>query len=143
MNTAKPVRYDLEIPQALEAMAGVHKAIDAEGLDRKLRHLVMLRASQINRCAHCVKMHTREARADGESNERLDRVVVFEQVSDFSEAEKAALAWTEALTTIDPRTDYKALRTRLRAHFTDKEIGLITANIAMINLWNRLQVSCY
>ena len=143
MNPAKPVRYDLEIPQTLEAMAGVHKAIDAEGLDRKLRHLVMLRASQINRCAHCVKMHMREARADGESNDRLDRVVVFEQVSDFSEREKAALAWTEALTTIDAKTDYRALRSRLRAQFTDKEIGLITANIGMINLWNRLHVSGY
>ena len=61
----------------------------------------------------------------------------------FDAREKAALAWTEALTTIDAKTDYKALRARLRAEFTDKEIGLLTANIAMINLWNRLHVSGY
>ena len=143
MSEARGVRYDEVIPDVLEAMRAVHTAIDAHGLDRKLRHLVLLRASQINRCAHCIKMHTREARADGESNERLDRVVVFEQVNDFSAAEKAALAWTEALTTIDARTDYGALRARLRAHFSEKQIGLLTANIAMINLWNRLQVSRY
>jgi len=143
MSDARAVRYEQAIPDILEAMAGVHTAIDAHGLDRKLRHLVMLRASQINRCAHCIKMHTREARADGESNERLDRVVVFEQVGDFSEREKAALAWTEALTTIDPRTDYAALRARLRAQFSDKEIGVLTANVAMINLWNRLHLSRY
>lgn len=143
MSDTRPVNYEQQVPDVLKAMGGVHTVIDARGLDRKLRHLIMLRASQINRCAHCVKMHTREAREDGESNERLDRVTVFEHVSDFSQAEKAALAWTEALTTIDPRTDYAALRGRLRAHFSDSEIGLITANIAMINLWNRLHLSRY
>ena len=141
MKDDNSIRYEQLVPEVVKALRKVNPAIDAVGLDRPLHHLVVLRASQINGCGYCVKMHTREARADGESNDRLDRVVVFEQVSDFSEAEKAALAWTEALTTLDPRADYKALRTRLRAHFTDKEIGLITANIAMINLWNRIGIS--
>lgn len=143
MTDARAVRYEQEIPDVLAAMGAVHNAIDAQDLDRKLRHLVLLRASQINRCAHCVKMHTREAHADGETSERLDRVVVFEQVSDFSAAEKAALAWTEALTVIDAKADYAPLRARLRAHFSDKEIAALTANIAMINAWNRLHLSRY
>lgn len=88
-------------------------------------------------------MHLREAREDGETQDRLDRLVVWTHVSDFSEAEKAALAWTEALTTLDHKTDYASLRGRLRQSFTDKEIGALTATIAMINLWNRVQVSAH
>ncbi len=149
MSENKAVRYDQEIPEVLQAMAGIHQVMtvpgsatgDATGLDHTLRHLVHLRASQINGCAHCVKMHTREARADGESNERLDRIIVWKHVSDFNEREKAALAWTEALTVLDGRADYAALRARLRGLFSEREIGLLTAEVAMINLWNRIQVS--
>ncbi len=89
----------------------------------------------------CIKMHTREAREDGETNERLDRVIVWNHVSDFDEREKAALAWTEALTEIDSKADLGALRARLRQHFSDKEIGALTAEVAAINFWNRMQVS--
>jgi AhpD family alkylhydroperoxidase len=135
------VRYEQETPDILAAMSGVHDAMDRHGFDRTIYHLVQLRASQINRCAYCVKMHTKEARQDGETSERLDRVIVWDHVSDFSDREKAALAWTEALTVLDARTDYGALRARLRQHFTDKEIGVLTAIVAMINLWNRIQIS--
>jgi AhpD family alkylhydroperoxidase len=121
------VKYEREIPDVLQAMAGVHRAMDAHGFDRTIHHLVQLRAPQINQCAHCVKMHTREAREDGERSERLDRLVVWKHVGDFSEREKAALAWTEALTVLNGVADYAALRARLREHFTDKEIGVLTA----------------
>jgi AhpD family alkylhydroperoxidase len=141
MNAGNAVRYEQEIPDVLDALAKVHQVLDAHGFDRKLNHLVKLRASQINGCAFCVKMHTREARQDGETNDRLDRLIVWRPVSDFNDREKAAFAWTEALTTIDEKTDYAALRTRLREYFTEKEISALTANIAMINLWNRTQVS--
>jgi AhpD family alkylhydroperoxidase len=141
MGETSAVRYDLEIPDILQAMGGVHQAMETHGFDRGLLHLVQLRASQINGCAHCVKMHTREARQDGETTDRLDRVVVWEHVSDFSEREKAAFAWTEALTRLDGRADLAAMRARLRAHFTDQEIGVLTSMVGMINLWNRLQVS--
>jgi AhpD family alkylhydroperoxidase len=113
----------------------------AHGFDRAMHHLVQLRASQINQSALCIKMHTKEARQDGETSERLDRVIVREHVNDFSEREKAALAWTEALTVLDRKTDLAAIRARLRAHFTDKEIGGLTSIVAMVNLWNRIQVS--
>ncbi|WP_437291816.1 carboxymuconolactone decarboxylase family protein [Sorangium sp. So ce406] len=141
MSEQSPVKYEQAIPDVLQALAGVHKVIDGYGLDRKLIHLVQLRASQINQCAFCVKMHTRDARQDGETNDRLDRVIVWEHVRDFSERERAAFAWTEALTVLDRRTDYAALRARLREHFSDREIGALTAAVAMINLWNRIQVS--
>jgi AhpD family alkylhydroperoxidase len=138
-----PVRLDLVVPDILPALLKVHEAVGGHGLDKKLHHLVHLRASQINGCAFCVKMHTREARQDGETSDRLDRLIVWAHVSDFSEAEKAALAWTEALTVLDHQTDYASLRGRLRASFTDKEIGALTATIGMINLWNRIQVSAH
>lgn len=122
-------------------MGEVHAPLDALGLERSLHHLAQLRASQLNQCAFCVRMHTREAREDGESNERLDRLVVWDHCNDFTPREKAALAWTEALTRLDRRTDYAALRTSLREHFSEVEIGALTATVAMINLWNRIQIS--
>ncbi len=141
MNDTRAIKYEQEIPDVLQAMAEVHKVMNGHSLDHKIRHLVHLRASQINGCAFCIKMHTREAREDGETSERLDRVIVWNHVSDFDEREKSALAWTEALTEIDSKTDLGALRARLRQHFSDKEIGALTAEVAAINFWNRIQVS--
>ncbi len=141
MNQASPLNYQQVIPDVINAMGEVHTPLDAVGLERGLHHLVQLRASQLNQCAFCVKMHTREAREDGETSERLDRLVVWDHCNDFTPREKAALAWTEALTQLDRRTDYAALRTHLREHFSDVEIGALTATVAMINLWNRIQIS--
>lgn len=141
MNDKRPVRYENEIPNVMDSLANVHQVMGAYKFDRVIHHLVQLRASQINSCAFCIKMHTREAREDGESNERIDRVIVWNQVSDFSEREKAALAWTEALTLLESNSDLGALRARLRNHFSEEEIGILTATIGMINLWNRINVS--
>jgi AhpD family alkylhydroperoxidase len=141
MSDTKAVSYEKEIPDVLQALADVHDVMDAHGLNRLLHHLVLLRASQINRCGFCVKMHTREAREDGETSTRLDRVIVWNQVNDFTEQEKAALAWTEALTELDPKTDLGPLRAGLREHFNEKEIGILTATVGMINLWNRIAIS--
>lgn len=141
MATQEAVNYQAEIPKIMSAMVAVHETILAEGFDRTIHHLVQLRASQINRCGFCVKMHTGEAREDGETSERLDRVIVWDQVSDFSEREQAALAWTEALTELTPAERLGEHRARLREHFSDKEIGTLTAAIAMINLWNRINIS--
>lgn len=141
--TNKPVNHYKNVPNVFVALEKVHVAIDEHGLDRMLHHLVQLRASQLNGCAYCVKMHTKEARDDGETNERLDRLVVWDHVSDFLAKERAALAWTEALTQIERNTDYGALRAELRAHFSDAEISALTTTVAMINLWNRIQVSAH
>ncbi|HKV00374.1 MAG TPA: carboxymuconolactone decarboxylase family protein [Vineibacter sp.] len=141
MSETSAVKYEQVMGDVLQAMAGVHKVMDTHGFDRTLQHLVQLRASQINGCAFCIKMHTREARQDGETSDRLDRVIVWRHVHDFTEREKAALAWTEALTVIDGKADLAPIRARLRQHFSEEEIGVLTAIVAMINLWNRIQVS--
>lgn len=135
--------YQRQVPQILKTLVASEQAIAAGGLDPLLRHLVKLRASQINGCAFCVKMHLGEARKDGEAAERLDRLVVWRHVDDFSEREKAALAWTEALTRLEPDADRSALKQRLAQSFSDPEIAALTATIAMINLWNRLQVAAH
>ncbi|MCG8509784.1 MAG: carboxymuconolactone decarboxylase family protein [Rhodospirillales bacterium] len=114
VNDTQAVNYEQEIGELLKSMADVHVVLDKLGLEPSLRHLVLPRASQINRCGFCVEMHTREAREDGETDERLDRVIVWDQVKDFSDREKAALAWTKALTELDNNTDRGALRAELR-----------------------------
>lgn len=141
MTTANPINYQDFIPSVLQRFVAASGEIGKSDLDPKLHHLLDLRASQINQCAYCVKMHNKEALDDGESQERLQRLTVWRNVEDFTPAEKAALAWTEALTNLDPKTDYSVLRADLRSHFSDGEISAITSSVAMINLWNRIQVS--
>jgi AhpD family alkylhydroperoxidase len=141
MNPTSPVKYEQEIPNIFQAMQDVHKVMGSYELDRTIANLVHIRASQINGCAHCIKMHLKEARHDGENNDRLDRVIVWRHVHDFNAREKAALAWTEALTYLEDDTDLAPLRAQLREHFSEKEIGVLTAEIGMINLWNRIAVS--
>lgn len=143
MNTTKPVNYQQEIPELPKTMAAVNQLIGDLNFDRTIYHLVQMRASQINRCGFCVNMHADEAREHGETSARLDRLTVWDQVNHFTEKEKAALAWTEALTSLDGKTDLGALRVRLREHFTDKEIGMLTSTVAMINLWNRLMIAAH
>ena len=135
--------YQRQIPEIMKAVIASEQTIAASGLDPMLRHLVKLRASQINGCAFCVKMHLAEARKDGETQERLDRLVVWRHVDDFSEREKAALVWTEALTTLDSAADHTDLMQRLGRSLSDQEIAVLTSTIAMINLWNRLMVATH
>ncbi|MEM5583195.1 MULTISPECIES: carboxymuconolactone decarboxylase family protein [unclassified Roseibium] len=135
------INHHENVPEIVKRLAAASMEIGKSGLEPKLRHLIDLRASQINQCAYCVKMHISEALADGESQERLQRVIVWRHVDDFTPAEKAAFAWTEALTELDPRTDYESLRNELRTHYQDAQISAITSAVAMINLWNRIQVS--
>ncbi|MCL6421217.1 carboxymuconolactone decarboxylase family protein [Aestuariirhabdus haliotis] len=141
MNSTAAFDYSQVIPEVLQHMASVHSLMETYHFDQKLTHLVLLRSSQINACGYCVQMHIREARRDGETNERLDRLVIWNQVDDYSKREKAALAWTEALTRLERDTNYSILRTNLMEHFFDQEVGILTATIAMINLWNRIRVS--
>ncbi len=124
-------------------LGALHEEMAQRGLPRGLSHLIELRVSQINGCAFCIDMHVTAARKDGESSERLDRLVVWRQVDHFSPSEKAALAWAEALTQMRPDTDYASARAELRQHFSEDMIVLIGIDVAMINLWNRLQISAH
>src|SRR3546814_14524045 len=86
-------------------------------------------------------MHTREVREDGETNERLDRLVVWRHVDDYTPREKAALAFTEAMTRLDDQSVLPELRAALREHFSEQEVAALGADVAMINLWNRISNS--
>lgn len=136
-------RYEKTVPKILIQMAKVNDAIGQFDLDPRLKHLVELRASQINKCAYCVKLHTEDARRSGETSERLDRLVVWRFVDDFSDAEKAAFEWTEALTVLDEHADLSEIRIKLLQHFSEQQIGALTGLVAQINLWNRIQRSVY
>ncbi len=129
--------------EVLQALAQVEQLLDASSLDAALRHLVKLRASQVNGCAFCVNMHIREARRDGESSERLDHLVVWRDVDDFTDAERAALDWTEALTSLETPGELDDLHVELTRHFTESEVAALTAVVAMINVWNRLQIGAH
>ncbi|MDX1742059.1 MAG: carboxymuconolactone decarboxylase family protein [Ruegeria sp.] len=139
----KPVQYEQSIGDILGHLGATHELMATKGLPHTLSHLIELRVSQINECAFCVKMHSADARKDGETSERLDRLAAWRHAKDFTPAEKAAFAWAEALTYLERHTDYAALRSELRAHYDDQMISLITTCVSMINLWNRVQVSKY
>ncbi len=135
-------RHDQNLPEVYKAFLAAEMAVRAAGLPAALKHLIYLRVSQLNDCAFCVKMHTHEARQDGETNARLDHLTVWRHVDDYTAAEKAALAWAEALTRL-PAGELGALRAALREHFTDQQASALTVAIAQINLWNRLGVSTH
>jgi len=134
------LNYGVVAPEAIKAMMGLEQAVKDMGLKPGLFHLIKLRASQINGCAYCIDMHNREARADGESQQRLDVLSVWRETNFFDDREKAALAWTEALTLIAdshaPDSDYRALATV----FDERERVAITLAIAAINGWNRFAI---
>jgi AhpD family alkylhydroperoxidase len=141
MADTAPVAYEKTIMDVLQYLGKAGPVIEAHGLDKTVHNLILLRASQLNGCAWCLDMHLKEARAAGETEARLDKIVVWEHESGFDDREKAALAWSDALTQLDPKTDYGTLRARLRRHFNDEEISALTATIAIINMWNRINVS--
>jgi AhpD family alkylhydroperoxidase len=128
------------IPAGMKAMQAVEASIAASGLEPSLLLLVKMRASQINGCAYCIHMHATHARAAGESEMRLYMLNAWRESSVYNDRERAALAWTEALTLVAatgaPDEDYDLIK----AQFTDAEQVNLTVQIGAINLWNRLQV---
>jgi AhpD family alkylhydroperoxidase len=125
---------------AFKALFALEAALKASPLDAKLLHLVKLRASQINGCAYCIHMHVGEALKDGEDATRLHLLVGWRDSSLYSKRERAALAWTEALTLVAetraPDVDWEALQ----AVFTADEQAWLSIAIGAINVWNRVQV---
>jgi AhpD family alkylhydroperoxidase len=130
----------LAAPELTKLLINFGTAVQQAGLEPKLMELVKIRASQINGCAICLKMHTHEARKNGETEERLLMLDAWRESSLYSGRERAALAWTEALTrlaeTHAPDEDYRALE----EHFTDEEQVKLTLLIAVINAFNKLGV---
>jgi AhpD family alkylhydroperoxidase len=127
-------------PETYQAVIALEKHIQNSGLPRRLIHLLKLRASAINGCAFCVDMHTKEARRDGLSEQWISLIPVWHEAMVYSDAERALLAWTDAITRIAdsraPDADFEAMR----AHYSDADIVKLTAAIGVINVWNRLAV---
>lgn len=135
------IEYQKVAPDALSAMLGLEKYVRQSGLDASLLELVKLRASQINGCAYCVDMHTKDARARGESEQRLYAVVVWRETPFFTDRERAGLAWTEAVTQVNWQHVPDDVFDLARKHFNEKELIDLTMAIIAINGWNRLAIS--
>lgn len=128
-------------PAGMAAVQGVEQYIQQCGLERSLIELVKMRASQINGCAFCLNMHSKDARRRGETEQRLYLLDAWEESPLYTPRERAALAWTEAVTRIADSHAPDHLYEALRPHFTDREVVDLTTLIGLINLWNRLAIS--
>jgi AhpD family alkylhydroperoxidase len=132
--------YGKLAPEAMRAMNALDGA-SGTSIDPKLLDLIKLRASQINGCGYCVDMHTKDGREKGETEQRLHAVTVWHESPFFTEQEKAALAWTEAVTMISDGHAPDDVCELAREHFSDKELVDLTFAVVAINAWNRLAVS--
>lgn len=143
ITNSNPIQHEKTESSLIAHLSSVHPMMASRGLAASLSALIELRASQINQCSYCVKLHIEDARKAQVDQRKLDELIVWRHADVFSAAERAVLSWTEALTLLDEKTDYASIRTELRQHFSDNEITVITTDIGMINLWNRIQISKY
>jgi AhpD family alkylhydroperoxidase len=134
------MNYFAKAPELMKAMIALESAVKDSGFDHKLLHLVKLRASQINGCAYCVDMHVKEARNDGETEQRIHLISAWRESPLFTDRERAALEWTEALTLLPQSRAADEFYDPLKDHFSDVEIVQLTMLIGVINTWNRLAV---
>ena len=134
------IDYAEAAPKGLAAMHHLENYVRHCGLEQSLLELVRFRASQLNGCAYCLDMHAKDARAAGESEQRLYTISAWRETPSFTARERAALAWTEAVTLIaeDPISD--ALFEETRRHFSEKELTDLTLAVVTINGWNRLAI---
>lgn len=135
------ISYKTASPGAYRAMAGLEQHVHGSGLEPSLRELVKIRASQLNGCAFCLDMHTKDARAAGETEQRIYVLSAWREAPFYTPRERAALAWTEAVTQLGPHGIADDLYTATRRHFDEKELVDLTLAIIAINGWNRLAIA--
>lgn len=135
------LNYKRTSPDGIKAMVGLENYVHHSGLDPALLDLVKTRASQINGCAWCIDMHTKDARAAGETEQRLYGLSAWRETPYYSEQERAALLWTEAVTLVDQTQIPDAVYESVHPHFTEKELVDLTLAIVAINGWNRLAIA--
>ena len=128
-------------PGARAAMQGLEKYVRASGLESSLLELVRLRASQMNGCAYCIDMHTKDAPAGGETEQRLYAASVWRETPFFTNRERAGLEWTESVTAVGESQVPDDVYDRVRREFTDTEIVNLTMAVVAINGWNRIAVA--
>ncbi len=124
-----------------EAMDALDRYLSTCALEEPLLHLVRLRASQINGCAYCIDMHWKDLRAAGENEQRLYSLDAWRECPYYTDRERAALAWTEAVTLVTDGHVPDSVYEEVRPHFTDKELADLTLAVAAINAWNRLNIA--
>jgi len=124
-------------PKTIQAFVDFSNAMAEDGVEKSLAELVKIRASQINHCAYCLHMHTREALEQGESEVRLTMLAAWAESPLYTDRERAALAWTEALTLLPETGAPDDVYAELQAHFTPEEQAKLTMLIGIINAWNR------
>jgi AhpD family alkylhydroperoxidase len=136
-----PVDFAHAAPGAMRVMAELERYVRGSGLELPLIELVKLRASQINGCGYCLDMHSKDARAEGETEQRLYLLSAWREAPFYTPRERAALAWTEAVTTISVTGVSDALRDEVSREFSPKEMVDLTMAVITINAWNRLAIS--
>jgi AhpD family alkylhydroperoxidase len=134
------LNYVKAAPNGYRAMAALNRYVEDCGLEPLLLELVKMRASQINGCAYCLDMHSKDARALGESEQRLYALNAWRETPFYTERERAALLWTEQLTLISQEHAPDAVYARVREHFSEEELVNLTLAIVTINGWNRLAI---
>jgi AhpD family alkylhydroperoxidase len=135
------IDYDKVAPGAFRAMFGLEKYVRDSGLEPSLLHLIKMRASQINGCAYCLDMHSKDARAEGETEQRLYVLNAWREAPFYTERERAALAWTEALTLVAENHVPDEIYNEVRQHFSEQELVNLSLAVVAINGWNRLSIS--
>lgn len=134
------IEYATVAPEGIAALRGLESYVRRCGLPKKLIELVKMRASQINGCAHCLDMHSKDARAAGETEQRLHLLAAWREAPFYDERERVALEWAEAVTRIADGGVPEDLCDRVRRQFSDKELVDLTLAVIAINGWNRLAV---
>ncbi|HZJ08740.1 MAG TPA: carboxymuconolactone decarboxylase family protein [Trueperaceae bacterium] len=134
------IDYQHTFPAALRAMLGLEKAVHSSDLEPLLLEIVKIRASQLNGCAHCLEMHTKDARSLGELDDRMHLVAAWEEAPCFTARERAALAWCETLTLLPSSGAPNEVFDKVAEAFSEEEIVALTLAIIAINGWNRLAV---
>ena len=135
------VNYWKAAPDAFKAMSALEIYLKNSGLDKGLLHMVKLRASQINGCAYCIDMHWKDARAAGESEQRLYGLDAWEESPYYTDRERAALAYIESVTRVADTHVPDDVFDRVRSHFSEQEVVDLTWLAAAINAWNRVAIS--
>ena len=128
-------------PKVMQPLLAIEGYLHGSSLGSRLLHLVKTRASQINGCAYCLDMHTKDARDEGETEQRLYVLNAWREAPLFDERERAALEWTEAVTLVADTHVPDDVYERVKQHFTEQELVDLTVAVATINMWNRLNVA--
>jgi AhpD family alkylhydroperoxidase len=138
---AERLNYAKAFPEGVHAVLNLEKIIRSSGLEPSLLELVKTRASQMNGCAYCIDMHTKDARAAGETEQRLYALSAWRETPFFTSRERAALAWTEAITNIQAGHAGDEVYTQARGEFDETELVKLTLAVAQINTWNRIAIA--